>query len=304
MDTSFECKEIIGLLAEYADDELDDTARKTVEEHLKVCEECRKEIEKMKTLSSLLKQSAEEIPFELENIDECEIVAAANYEINCEAAVLYIEEYIDNELENGLTLVLEEHLDNCPECSKHYNQMLKLRNLLLISHLHKMEEAELAVEIPSLGFLDNCEDIKANLHSFADNELAKPDMLKVYAHLLQCESCTTEYNKVKQTKETLQNYFINFGETAEPYVSEKVIVSRVYNSRRNFIYGYSAAVIMLTMLTGYLFNDIKQPDTRTVQATYNHKKELDKLDAGDFVVKTANLEIPEGVVKLIHESYY
>ena len=51
------CEEIKILISEYFDDELSDTEKQAVEEHILCCSRCYKEFIEMRELVSLLKQS-------------------------------------------------------------------------------------------------------------------------------------------------------------------------------------------------------------------------------------------------------
>lgn len=49
------CEEVLSLLNDYLDNELDEKTNKIIETHLDNCENCRKEMEEIKALKSVIK---------------------------------------------------------------------------------------------------------------------------------------------------------------------------------------------------------------------------------------------------------
>ena len=118
------CEQISPILSAYLDGELSRAERESVEWHLKECERCRGELERVR----LLTLQVEEIqpPLSLRQ----RIMARVEKEKECETIRPLLTAYIDGYLSKAEKEQVDQHINSCELCRKELEGERRLRELL------------------------------------------------------------------------------------------------------------------------------------------------------------------------------
>ncbi len=137
------CEEIKALIPDFHDGEIKDKELyDKISRHLKVCKDCRAELEQLIELSKIVKKY-----FNVEEIDNSykyntEFLMYNPDEIQyCNNVRDKISAYIDNELLEQDRLIVEKHLKNCKICYRDYEN-LKLTSQIVQKYFDKINFSE------------------------------------------------------------------------------------------------------------------------------------------------------------------
>jgi len=128
---------------------------------------------------------------------------------------------------------------------------------------------------------DVCSEISEDLSAFIDGELPKEQLAKIYEHLLECNNCRQNYEDLKITRKTLQNYFKRSTEEfiipEKPYENSTKdnIINKIIFIKRQRKVIYTAAALMFLAIVSYFsinfinFNPAEKNALHKVKFTKN-----------------------------------
>lgn len=128
---------------------------------------------------------------------------------------------------------------------------------------------------------DVCSEISEDLSAFIDGELPKEQLAKIYEHLLECNNCRQNYEDLKTTRKTLQNYFKR--STEEFVIPEELnenntkdnIINKIIFIQKQKKIIYTAATLMFLAIVSYFsisfinFNSAEKDALHKVKFTKN-----------------------------------
>ncbi len=139
------CEEIRPLIPDFHDGEIKDKELyNKISKHLKVCEDCRAELEQLEALSKIVKKYFNVEEFD-KNYKATEFVVNKLDEIQyCNNVRDKISVYVDNELPEEDRLIVEKHLKHCKMCYRDYDN-LKLTSQIVQKYFDKINFSEAKV---------------------------------------------------------------------------------------------------------------------------------------------------------------
>lgn len=112
------CEDIKPIISAYYDKELSAEEMLNAEKHFEICSECRKELNNLKKLSTLIHKNLKNS--EYINFTPEQIAAASLHEekMDCNKVLKELSAYYDGEVSLKLHYLIEEHLLECNDCQK------------------------------------------------------------------------------------------------------------------------------------------------------------------------------------------
>ena len=127
-----------------------------------------------------------------------------NRELNCNQVITLLTFYIENKLDEQLSICVREHLNSCPKCQEKY---LKLKRILenfsaIKTKINEDENFDTKqYETPQY------EKFKANLSAYIDNELSDTDNIKIKKIAISNPLARKDLEEVYAFKQLLQSSF-------------------------------------------------------------------------------------------------
>ncbi len=155
---------------------------------------------------------------------------------------------------------LEEHVRQCPECARHWQQWERLRELL--AHLPSVAPPPDAKQkllatlhrLPSTPLQDwDCATARRHLWRWLDGDLNPSEQISLLAHLAECDACQSEL----WVSERLLTLLRTFPRVPAPSEGKEAIKKRLaFQRRRPMVFWriavpLAAAAALIVALIGY-----------------------------------------------------
>lgn len=178
-----------------------------------------------------------------------------HHELNCNQVVTLLTFYIENKLDESLSICVREHLNSCEHCREKY---LKLKRILENFSAIKSKIAE-EDEIKDIKEYDTEQyrRFKANLSAYIDNELSDKDNIKIKKIAISNPLARKDLEEVYAFKQLLHSSF-NKTKSDLKHDYAKRTLEKIYDNtpKKEFNPFYKLvgifACIMVFMLIGIL----------------------------------------------------
>ncbi len=234
--------------------------------------------------------------------------------LTCNEIKDLLSPYFDMELPEKEKKIVENHVKNCPECKKELENINKLSNS--IKAVYNAESELIADELSSYkGMLtediEKCLNVKTNLSAFIDGELDKGKTIECLDHIINCDFCKGQYEKIRQTRELTRNYLAS-PVYDEFYITRQKTHIKVIEKIRQIagqrkILSSAAALVFIAVLSWFsfsLFSPVKTDEAymektrfiRSGRPIYVHYH----VPSEEFILSELNSEPPEEVISLLY----
>lgn len=128
-----------------------------------------------------------------------------HHELNCNQVVTLLTFYIENKLDETLSICVREHLNSCEHCREKY---LKLKRILenFSAIKSKISEEEEDIEIKEYE-TEQYRRFKANLSAYIDNELSDNENIKIKKIAISNPLARKDLEEVYAFKQLLHSSF-------------------------------------------------------------------------------------------------
>ena len=115
------CNDVDENISAYFDGELEPTQYYSIDDHIKNCTRCEENYKKLKYLRNLIKLSVDSLDIDLWQKVYNRLIQPEQLE--CSFVSDQLSAYLDREINNELYKSISEHILQCPECRKEFNQI-------------------------------------------------------------------------------------------------------------------------------------------------------------------------------------
>lgn len=177
------------------------------------------------------------------------------HQLNCNQVVTLLTFYIENKLDENLSICVREHLSTCEKCQEKY---LKLKRILEnFSEIKTKINEEDRVDTKQYE-TPQYETFKANLSAYIDNELSDNENIKIKKIAISNPLARKDLEEVYAFKQLLQSSFNRTrNELKQDYAKrtlEKMYTKSIQKEEINPFYKLVGifACIMVFMLIGII----------------------------------------------------
>ncbi len=127
-----------------------------------------------------------------------------HHQLNCNQVVALLTFYIENKLDESLSIAVREHLHSCDKCQEKY---LKLKRIL--ENFSEIKSKINEEEITDFSEYETAqyEKFKANLSAYIDNELSDNENIKIKKIAISNPLARKDLEKVYAFKQLLHSSF-------------------------------------------------------------------------------------------------
>lgn len=198
------CTDFKDDLSCYLDNELDNSRKLEIADHLLECENCRKEYEGLKAVSSLFARgpASESLP-----VPDLWQSIQDKLPDTCSVIREDLSAYLDGELPLPAQEGVNDHLKDCALCRDQFKK-LNVTNQLLAKALEL--PANLNIDLwdgVKSRLNEDCAVIRKELSVFVDQEVATLRHRAITSHLLECPSCQQEFNHLSQVGDLVRTHY-------------------------------------------------------------------------------------------------
>ncbi len=231
--------------------------------------------------------------------------------LTCNEIKNLLSPYFDMELSDEETEIVTKHIENCPGCKQQLESIKHLSGNIKLSY-NPDNDRDIPGNLSAVrGLLpqdiEECLTVKSNLSAFIDGELPGEKTIKVLEHVINCEFCRKQYEKVKKTSELTRNYLEN-SVCNEVYIARqkthiKVIEKiRQINSKRKIL--SSAAAVVFVAVLGWFsilqLNPVKPDDVNINETRYIRTDRPMYVKSEEFILTELDSAPPKEVVSLLY----
>lgn len=191
-------------LSAFIDDQLEKSLKSAVEEHLGQCNDCTAELDTLKALSKLLGDDLKSPPE-----GELDLWAAIKDEMPsvCEVIEEDMSAYLDGELPAPAQEGVNNHLKDCAECLGKFKRMNSTNQIIAKGlELPKEIKVDLWPAVKS-RLNEDCALIHTELSPYIDQEVATLRHRAVTTHLVDCQGCRDEFNRLSAVGEAIRDHY-------------------------------------------------------------------------------------------------
>lgn len=304
MENNLSCDDLKTLISVYFDNELSEEESEMLISHLDKCPLCTQELENIRNLSGLIKNSVNTIEFE--DIDIASTVINRLYKenlISCDEVLNEMSCYLDGEVDLKLHYLIEDHLNNCSACKSEFDMLEKLSNSIKLSFEIDNDIDLCSKIIPKFDNIELCREISEKLSEYLDKELPREDAVKVSEHLLACKYCRRDYDNLKEISLIVKNYLKKSSYSPEilNLYSTDEIMARLDKSERRRVFLTSVAAVFLMAILSWFSISTVEP-TIINQPEKINMNESGSLKAEDFLFNKAYSTPSEGAISVLYEN--
>ncbi len=198
------CERHQGSFSALLDEEIEFNSKFNLQQHLSDCGECSGELLRWREFQAFFEK---QLPAAVQSVPDIWPGLADQMPSMCELFDDEISAYLDDELAGSAQAGVRAHLTSCSGCAKRYSDLKNVRQFLA-KQLGKSIEQEIDFWIGIKSRLnDNCDLISSELSPFADQEVPNLHHRNIAAHLMECNSCHREFQKLTAVGELLREHY-------------------------------------------------------------------------------------------------
>jgi anti-sigma factor RsiW len=198
------CIDLKEDLSCYLDNELEGGRKAEVASHLLECEDCRKEYDNLKAVSSLFSKGPGSPSLPVPDIWES---LSKSLPGTCEVLKEDLSAYLDGELPLAAQEGVNDHLKACSPCAADFKRLNQTNQLISAAmELPPGVEVDLWSAVKS-RLNEDCALIRSELSVFADQEVPTLRHRAITAHLLECPDCQREFNQLSQVGDLVRAHY-------------------------------------------------------------------------------------------------
>lgn len=191
-------------LSAFIDGQLEKALMASVEEHLNGCDNCATELTTMKALSKMLNDDLKS-----PNLEVPDLWDAIKSEMPsvCEVMQEDLSAYLDGELPPAAQEGVNNHLKECENCLGTFKAM-NATNQVISKGLEL--PADIKVDLwPAVKsrLNEDCALIHTELSPYIDQEVATLRHRAITAHLVDCQGCRDEFDRLSSVGETIREFY-------------------------------------------------------------------------------------------------
>lgn len=230
--------------------------------------------------------------------------------LTCDEIKNLLSTYFDMELAEEDRITVENHVKNCSNCRQELENIKQLS--FSVRKTYEVDSRDLSEELSSYENLlpaemRKCLRTKSNLSAFIDGELDKDTIIEMLEHIINCEFCKNQYEKIRKTRELTKNYLEN-PVYNEFYISKQRTHTKVIDKIRQIhsrkkVLTSAAALIFVAVLSWFSvfqFNSFKSDDVNIDKTRFIRTERPMYVKSEDFVISELNSTPPQEVVSLLY----
>jgi anti-sigma factor RsiW len=191
-------------LSAFADGQLEAHVQAEVQSHVGNCELCSEELETLRALSQFLIDG-----FNPENLPMPDLWTRIEDSLPsaCELVVVDLSAYLDNELPPAAQEGVNKHIKECLPCMSAFKDLNEATKTIA-----KGLELPASIKIdlwPAVKarLNEDCALIQSELSSYADQEVPTLRHRSVTKHLLDCQQCRENFDKISAVGEVIRDAY-------------------------------------------------------------------------------------------------
>jgi len=220
----------------------------------------------------------------------------------CDEVKELLSPYFDGEVTYKEKNLIEKHLETCQNCRQKLENLKRTTSLVRKASVCNFSENLLPVE------MQKCLRVKANLSAFIDGELDRKETIELLEHVINCEFCRSQYEKIKQTQDYTRSYLeksLNNGVYPNKNKPHVIILEQIREQKkRTKILSSAAALAFIAVLSWFPTFQLEPTITPTeINIDKTRFIQTDKpmyVNAEDYVISELDTCPPEEVVSLIY----
>lgn len=317
MKNNDSCDKFLQLLSSYIDNEVNDSEKRCIEEHINACESCNAEYLMMKNLSSQVQalMNSEDIPIPDFSSSIMERLNTPQ-DKKCEEVAEELSAFFDGELDTVNYYSIEEHLESCETCKDKYQQLEYIRKLIKssvesldIDLWEKVYARLIQPDQLECGFVMN------ELSAYMDKELPGVLQRNISEHILSCKTCRKEFENIKTIQEKVKQILLWPAEDVNLWPAISYRLNREIR-HRTFMWSSAASMLTICLVWLSLSNVLMPIENGTISIRPDVKDStelsLSPMDpnivaehhtsSDDYLFSNALNPPPSGVVPIMYQE--
>lgn len=197
------CNEFQRDLSAYLDNELEDTRKSAISEHLVICAQCRQEFEGLRAVSRLMTNGAKGISSAVDLWPQL----GSRLPTVCQVLVEDLSAYLDGELPVAAQDGIRQHLQECAGCLSKFSRLNATKEVLVGGlRLADSIKVELWPAVKA-RLNEDCALIQSELSAFVDKEVVTHRHRSITAHLIDCPSCRGLFEQLSQVGDFIGRFY-------------------------------------------------------------------------------------------------
>ncbi len=228
--------------------------------------------------------------------------------LTCDRIKNMISSYFDMELSDEDMKLVENHIESCPDCRQELENIRRLSSLIKTSWQKDASYDDIpAVKGLLPAEIEKCLSIKSGLSEFIDGELPREKTVEILEHVINCEFCRNQYEKIKEVSNLTRNYLEN-SYNDEVFIEKQKTHTRVIEKIRQLknrkkILTSAVAVVFIAVLgwfSAVQFTSTKPEDININKTRYIRTERPMYVKSEEFILTELDSEPPKEVVSLIY----
>lgn len=228
--------------------------------------------------------------------------------LTCNEVKELLSPYFDNELSKNECIKVEKHLKRCAECRQEFENIKKL-SCSIKNSFGKNSSSDYFYDQEGLlpEDLEKCMSVRFNLSAFIDGETPKQKTIEILEHIINCEFCRKQYEKVKKTSKITRHY-LETSSISEVYSKKektyiKVIEKLTQLNNRKKILSSAAAVVFIAVLGWFSiiqFSSVQPEEININKTRYIRLERPLYVKSEQFILTELDSTPSKEVVSLLH----
>lgn len=191
-------------LSALIDGQLEKEQHTEVSVHVGNCESCTRELDTLKSLTSLLSSG---LAVQEDNVPNIWGALQESMPSMCELMKAELSAYLDGELTAASQEGVNKHLKECSDCMTEF-KLLNSTNQLLVKALELPANIKVDLWTAVKAQLnEDCALINTDLSSYVDQEVPSVRHRNITAHLIDCPDCRVRFNGISSVGDLIRDAY-------------------------------------------------------------------------------------------------